>query len=251
MTDSRGAYTELESAINAVWEQRDQLTDKTKLLGKKTVDEVLDLLGQGKIRVSEKTSGGWVVNEWAKKAILLSFRMNDSVVMGGGPAGSSWFDQGGAALQGMNEAAFKEAGFRAVPGCFVRASAYIAPKVVLMPSFINVGAYVAEGTMVDTWVTIGSCAQIGRNCHISGGVGIGGVLEPLQASPVVIEDNVFVGARSEVAEGRDRGGGQRAVDGRLPQRLHQDRRPRDGRDLHGPRACVLRRRAGDAAPENP
>lgn len=195
------AHQELENSINNVWEQRDSLTDKTKILGKSTVNEVMSLLGAGQLRIAEKTQGGWHVHQWLKKAVLLSFRFNDNQPMDGGPAGTSWYDKVPMRFDGMKAADFAAAGFRAVPGCFVRASAHIAPKVVLMPSFVNVGAYVGEGTMVDTWVTIGSCAQVGRNCHISGGVGIGGVLEPLQANPVIIEDNCFIGARSEVAEG--------------------------------------------------
>lgn len=194
-------YAELESSINSVWEQREQLSDKTKVLGKKTVDEALRLLGTGKLRIATKGDGSWAVHEWLKKAVLLSFRMNDNAVVTGGPAGTRWYDKVPMRFQDMGEKEFKEAGFRAVPGCFVRTSAYIAPQVVLMPSFINVGAYVDQGTMIDTWSTVGSCAQIGKRCHISGGVGIGGVLEPLQASPVIIEDDCFIGARSEVAEG--------------------------------------------------
>jgi len=194
-------YYELETSIDSIWEQREQLTDKTKLMAKTTVDETLKLLGEGKVRVAEKDGKEWKVNAWLKKAVLLSFRMNDNVLIAGGPGGSPWFDKVGLRFAGWKEADFKAAGFRAVPGCIVRASAFIAPQVVLLPSFVNVGAYVDSGTMVDTWVTIGSCAQIGKNCHISGGVGIGGVLEPLQGSPVIIEDNCFIGARSEVAEG--------------------------------------------------
>jgi 2,3,4,5-tetrahydropyridine-2-carboxylate N-succinyltransferase len=194
-------YAELEISINTIWEQRDQLSEKTKILGKKTVEEIMRLLGEGRLRIAEKRDGKWAVNEWLKKAVLLSFRMNDNALIKGGPGDSCWFDKVAPRFRGMGEKEFREAGFRAVPGCFVRESAFIAPRAVLMPSFVNVGAYVGEGTMVDTWVTIGSCAQIGRNCHISGGVGIGGVLEPLQAGPVVIEDNCFIGARSEVAEG--------------------------------------------------
>jgi 2,3,4,5-tetrahydropyridine-2-carboxylate N-succinyltransferase len=194
-------YPELENAINNAWEQRDQLSEKMKAIGKNTVDEVLQLLGAGKLRVAEKSSDQWVVNQWLKKAVLLSFRMNDNAVISGGPGGSSWYDKVPARFSGMKEKEFKEAGFRAVPGAIVRASAHIAPGVVLMPCFVNVGAFVDSGTMIDTWSTVGSCAQVGKNCHISGGVGIGGVLEPLQANPVIIEDNCFIGARSEVAEG--------------------------------------------------
>jgi 2,3,4,5-tetrahydropyridine-2-carboxylate N-succinyltransferase len=194
-------YSELETSIDSIWEQREQLTDKTKLMAKATVDETLKLLGNGKVRVAEKEGSAWKVNAWLKKAVLLSFRMNDNVIIPGGAGNSPWFDKVAPRFAGWKEAEFKAAGFRAVPGSIVRASAFIAPQVVLMPSFVNVGAYVDSGTMVDTWVTIGSCAQIGKNCHISGGVGIGGVLEPLQGSPVIIEDNCFIGARSEVAEG--------------------------------------------------
>ncbi len=191
----------LEAEINTVWEQRDQLTDKTKVLAKSTVDEALKLLGAGRLRVAEKKGGQWHVNVWLKKAVLLSFRLNGNKLIPGGIGNTNWWDKVDPAFAGMKEKEFAAAGFRAVPGCIVRASAFIAPDVVLMPSFVNVGAYVGEGTMVDTWVTIGSCAQIGKRCHISGGVGIGGVLEPLQAEPVIIEDNCFIGARSEVAEG--------------------------------------------------
>ncbi len=191
----------LEAEIDTVWEQREQLTDKTKVLAKSTVDEALQLLGAGKLRVAEKKDGAWRVNVWLKKAVLLSFRLNGNTLISGGVGGTNWWDKVAPAFKGMKEKEFESAGFRAVPGSIVRASAFIARGVVLMPSFVNVGAFVGEGTMVDTWVTIGSCAQIGRHCHISGGVGIGGVLEPLQAEPVIIEDNCFIGARSEVAEG--------------------------------------------------
>jgi 2,3,4,5-tetrahydropyridine-2-carboxylate N-succinyltransferase len=151
--------------------------------------------------VAEKTATGWQVHQWLKKAVLLSFRLNDSVPVAGGPAGSPWFDKVPSKFSDWDAVKFNAAGFRAVPNCIVRHSAFIAPKVVLMPCFINVGAYVGEGTMIDTWSTVGSCAQVGRNCHISGGVGLGGVLEPLQGNPVIIEDDCFIGARSEVAEG--------------------------------------------------
>jgi 2,3,4,5-tetrahydropyridine-2-carboxylate N-succinyltransferase len=194
-------YAELETSIDSIWEQREQLSEKTKLMAKKTVDDALRLLGEGKLRVAEKKGEAWHVNVWLKKAVLLSFRMNDNVIISGGPGGSPWFDKVPMCFTGMKEAEFKAAGFRAVPGSIVRASAFIARQVVLMPCFVNVGAYVDSGTMVDTWSTVGSCAQVGKNCHISGGVGIGGVLEPLQGSPVIIEDNCFIGARSEVAEG--------------------------------------------------
>jgi 2,3,4,5-tetrahydropyridine-2-carboxylate N-succinyltransferase len=163
------------------------------------------MLGRGEIRVAEKTAQGsgqgWTVNQWIKKAVLLSFRLNDTVAIAGAPGGATWWDKVPSKFAGMTPDDFRRAGFRAVPGSVVRQSAYIAPNVVLMPSFVNVGAYVDSGTMVDTWATVGSCAQIGKNCHISGGAGIGGVLEPLQAGPVIIEDNCFIGARAEVAEG--------------------------------------------------
>lgn len=191
----------LENTILSTWEQRDQLNAAAKEAGQDAVQQIMHLLGKGQVRIAEKHDGKWVVNEWLKKAVLLSFRFNDNKLISGGPHEAPWFDKVGSRFEGMDDQAFRDAGFRAVPGCFVRSSAFIAPRAVLMPSFVNVGAYVGEGTMVDTWVTIGSCAQIGKNCHISGGVGIGGVLEPLQAAPVIIEDNCFIGARSEVAEG--------------------------------------------------
>jgi 2,3,4,5-tetrahydropyridine-2-carboxylate N-succinyltransferase len=166
-----------------------------------SVSEALGLLDSGKARVAEKQDGGWIVNEWLKKAVLLSFRLNDMTEMRGGPNGANWWDKVPSKFEGWGEKTFREAGFRAVPGCFVRHSAYIAPGVVLMPSFVNLGAYVDSGAMIDTWATVGSCAQIGKNVHLSGGAGIGGVLEPLQAGPVIIEDHCFIGARAEVAEG--------------------------------------------------
>ncbi|MFA5120758.1 2,3,4,5-tetrahydropyridine-2,6-dicarboxylate N-succinyltransferase [Zavarzinia sp.] len=193
---------ELESTIEAAWEARDGITSATMGATRAAVEAALELLDSGEVRVAEPKDGGWVVNQWLKKAVLLSFRLNDSVAVPGGPGlAGAWFDKVPSKFDGWGENRFKAAGFRAVPGCFVRKSAYIAPGVVLMPSFVNVGAHVGKGTMVDTWATVGSCAQIGANCHISGGAGIGGVLEPLQAGPVVIEDNCFIGARSEVAEG--------------------------------------------------
>ncbi len=173
---------------------------------REAVDEALDLLDRGAARVAEKSAEGtspgtWRVNQWLKKAVLLSFRLNDMSAIPGAPGYATWWDKVPSKFDRWDEARFRAAGFRAVPGCVVRRSAYIAPGVVLMPSFVNLGAYVDQGTMIDTWSTVGSCAQIGKNCHISGGVGIGGVLEPLQAGPVIIEDNCFIGARSEVAEG--------------------------------------------------
>ncbi len=192
----------LAKIIDDAFEGRDKIGPKTKGAVRKAVDTALDLLDRGEARVAERQGDGrWQVNQWLKKAVLLSFRLNDMSVIAGGPGKAAWWDKVDSKLKGWNAAKFKKAGFRAVPGCVVRRSAFIAPNVVLMPSFVNLGAYVDSGTMIDTWATVGSCAQIGKNCHISGGVGIGGVLEPLQAGPVIIEDNCFVGARSEVAEG--------------------------------------------------
>jgi 2,3,4,5-tetrahydropyridine-2-carboxylate N-succinyltransferase len=193
--------SDLQSTIDAAWEKRDAVNARTKGKVRKAVDRALDLLDSGKARVAEKTRAGWQVNQWLKKAVLLSFRLNDAAPIGGGPGGGRWFDKVPSKFAGWTTAKFRAAGFRTVPNCVVRRSAYIAPGVILMPCFVNLGAYVDAGTMIDTWATVGSCAQIGRNCHISGGAGIGGVLEPLQAGPVIIEDNCFIGARSEVAEG--------------------------------------------------
>ena len=192
----------LAKIIDEAFEGRDKIGPKTKGAVRKAVDSALGLLDSGTARVAERQSDGrWQVNQWLKKAVLLSFRLNDMSVIPGGPGKAAWWDKVDSKFKGWNAAKFKKAGFRAVPGCVVRRSAYIAPGAVLMPSFVNLGAYVDSGTMIDTWATVGSCAQIGKNCHISGGAGIGGVLEPLQAGPVIIEDNCFVGARSEVAEG--------------------------------------------------
>jgi 2,3,4,5-tetrahydropyridine-2-carboxylate N-succinyltransferase len=191
----------LQPTIENAWENRDKINSGTTGEVRAAVDAALAALDAGTARVAEKGSSGWVVNQWLKKAVLLSFRLNDSAPVPGGPGGAAWFDKVPSKFLGWDESRFKEAGFRAVPGCVVRQSAYVAPGVVLMPSFVNIGAYVDSGTMIDTWATVGSCAQIGKNCHISGGAGIGGVLEPLQADPVRIEDDCFVGARSEVAEG--------------------------------------------------
>jgi 2,3,4,5-tetrahydropyridine-2,6-dicarboxylate N-succinyltransferase len=192
---------ELARAIDTVWEERQGINPGTTGVVRDTVEATLGLLDKGEIRVAEKSASGWTVNQWIKKAVLLSFRLNDTVAIPGAPGGASWWDKVPSKFAGMSPDDFRRAGFRAVPGAIVRRSAYIAPNVVLMPSFVNVGAFVDEGTMVDTWATVGSCAQIGKNCHISGGAGIGGVLEPLQAGPVIIEDNCFIGARAEVAEG--------------------------------------------------
>jgi len=192
----------IEKIIDDAFDSRDKVGPKTKGAVRKAVDSALGLLDRGEARVAEcQADGRWQVNQWLKKAVLLSFRLNDMNVIAGGPGKAVWWDKVDSKFKGWNAARFRKSGFRAVPGCVVRRSAYIAPGVVLMPSFVNLGAYVDSGTMIDTWATVGSCAQIGKNCHISGGAGIGGVLEPLQVGPVIIEDNCFVGARSEVAEG--------------------------------------------------
>jgi 2,3,4,5-tetrahydropyridine-2-carboxylate N-succinyltransferase len=196
------AHEKLAQTIDAAFDKRDGISPKTKGPVRKAVEQALELLDSGTVRVAEKQADGqWQVNQWLKKAVLLSFRLNDMSVIRGGPGKSVWWDKVPSKFDGWTAAKFKKAGFRAVPNCIVRKSAFIAPGVVLMPSFVNLGAYVDSGTMVDTWATVGSCAQIGKNCHISGGAGIGGVLEPLQAGPVIIEDNCFIGARAEVAEG--------------------------------------------------
>jgi 2,3,4,5-tetrahydropyridine-2-carboxylate N-succinyltransferase len=192
----------LQSVINAAWEAREKVALQTKGEVRDAVDAALALLDEGKARVAERgRDGTWTVNQWLKKAVLLSFRLNDMALIPGGPGGATWWDKVPSKFEGWGESRFREAGFRAVPGAIVRRSAYIAPGAILMPSFVNLGAYVDKGTMVDTWVTVGSCAQIGKNVHLSGGVGIGGVLEPMQAGPTIIEDNCFIGARSEVVEG--------------------------------------------------
>jgi len=193
--------TDLKSVIERAWDERETITPKSKGEMRKAVDRALALLDAGEARVAEKRNGEWVTNQWLKKAVLLSFRLNDMVLIGNGPGKAKWWDKVPSKFDGWTAEAFKKAGFRAVPNCVVRRSAYIAPGVILMPSFVNLGAYVDSGTMVDTWVTVGSCAQIGKNVHLSGGVGIGGVLEPLQSGPTIIEDNCFIGARSEVVEG--------------------------------------------------
>ena len=193
---------ELEGVIDAAWEEREEISPGTGGEVAEAVAEALELLDAGTARVAEKREGNWHVNQWLKKAVLLSFRLNDAAPIAGGPGGETpWFDKVPSKFAGWGERRFRAAGFRAVPGCVVRHSAYLAPGVVLMPCFVNLGAHVGAGTMIDTWATVGSCAQIGANCHISGGAGIAGVLEPLQANPVIIEDNCFIGARSEVAEG--------------------------------------------------
>ena len=193
----------LAALINAAWEERSELNTETQGEVREAVDASLSLLDSGEVRVAEPSADGtWKVNEWLKKAVLLSFRLNDNELVEGGPGyRGTWWDKVPSKFAGWNGDDFRRAGFRAVPPCAVRRGAYIAPGAVLMPSYVNIGAYVDSGTMVDTWATVGSCAQIGKNVHISGGAGIGGVLEPLQASPVIIEDNCFIGARAEVAEG--------------------------------------------------
>ena len=196
----------LQAVIEAAFEDRASIAAATTGEVRDAVERALSMLDNGEARVAEKIPGAsgpqaWKVNQWLKKAVLLSFRLNDMEMIGGGPGGSSWWDKVPSKFEGWGDLQHRHAGFRSVPNCVVRRSAYIAPGVVLMPSFVNLGAYVDEGTMVDTWATVGSCAQIGKNVHLSGGVGIGGVLEPLQANPTIIEDNCFVGARSEIVEG--------------------------------------------------
>src|ERR1700730_2175761 len=201
MTDA-----DLAATVDAAWEDRESLGASTRGAARDAVEAALDGLDAGRLRVAEKTARGWQVHQWLKKAGLVSFRLNDMVEMPGGPAGpergsSRWLDKVPSKFAGWSSNRFRAAGFRAVPGCFVRRSAYIAPNVVLMPSFVDVGGYVDSGTMVDTWATVGSCAQIGKNCHLSGGVGIGGVLEPPNAVPVVVEDDAFIGSRSMIVDG--------------------------------------------------
>lgn len=196
------AHDDLRTVIDAHFEERESITPATTGPVREAVRDTLDLLDRGALRVAEKGAEGWHVNQWAKKAVLLSFRLNDMHLIPGAPGRNShWWDKVPSKFEGWDESSFAAAGFRAVPSCVVRHSAYIAPTVVLMPCFVNLGAYVDRGAMIDTWATVGSCAQIGQNVHISGGAGIGGVLEPLQAGPVIIEDNCFIGARAEVAEG--------------------------------------------------
>jgi len=195
-------HAALETAVNTAWEARDTITAQTKGEARDAVEATLEALDKGTLRVAEKqASGNWHVNQWAKKAVLLGFRLKDMEIIEGGPQAGGWWDKVDSKFKGWTAADWKSAGFRAVPNCVVRRSAFIAKGAVLMPSFVNVGAYVDEGTMVDAWATVGSCAQIGKNVHLSGGVGIGGVLEPMQAGPTIIEDNCFIGARSEVVEG--------------------------------------------------
>jgi 2,3,4,5-tetrahydropyridine-2-carboxylate N-succinyltransferase len=194
-------WTSLEATINAAWEDRDSVSPATQGDVRHAIAETLQALDCGSFRVAEKSGGAWHTHQWIKKAVLLSFRLNPMACIAGSPGNGHWWDKVPSKFATWTDADFGRAGFRAVPGAIVRHSAFVGKGAVLMPSFVNVGAHVGEGTMVDTWATVGSCAQVGRNCHISGGTGIGGVLEPLQANPVIIEDNCFIGARSEVAEG--------------------------------------------------
>ena len=191
----------LQHAIDTAWEDRNLIGPNADGEVRDAVEAAISVLDCGKARIAEKVDGEWVVHQWLKKAVLLSFRLNSMQPIAGGPGGASWWDKVPSKFAGWGDPEFQAAGFRAVPGSIVRRGAFIAPGAVLMPSFVNIGARVGEGTMVDAWATVGSCAQIGRNVHISGGAGIGGVLEPLQAGPVIIEDDCFIGARSEVAEG--------------------------------------------------
>jgi 2,3,4,5-tetrahydropyridine-2-carboxylate N-succinyltransferase len=196
------SFDALAQTIDEAFDNRDTISVSTTGAVRDAVTEALNLLDSGEARVAERQANGeWVVNQWLKKAVLLSFRLNDMEMIPGGPGGAHWWDKVPSKFAGWSDNRFREAGFRAVPGAIVRHSAHVAKGVVLMPSFVNLGAYVGDGTMVDTWATVGSCAQIGKDVHLSGGVGIGGVLEPLQAGPVIIEDNCFIGARSEIVEG--------------------------------------------------
>ncbi len=195
-------HNNLQNIIDAAWEARDTINLETSGETREAVEEALELLDSGKARVAERQGvGQWTVNQWLKKAVLLSFRLNDMGMIEGGAGGANWFDKVPSKFQNWDEAQFRQSGIRAVPNCVVRRGSYVSPGVVLMPSFVNIGAYVDSGTMVDGWSTVGSCAQIGKDVHLSGGAGIGGVLEPLQAGPTIIEDNCFIGARAEVAEG--------------------------------------------------
>jgi 2,3,4,5-tetrahydropyridine-2-carboxylate N-succinyltransferase len=192
---------ELQQVIDRAWEEREGISASTSGETRGAVEAAIAMLDSGEARVAEKGAEGWRVNQWLKKAVLLSFRLNPMEAIAGGPGGATWWDKVPSKFLGWDESRFSEAGFRAVPGAIVRRGAFVGKGAVLMPSFVNIGAFVDEGAMIDTWATVGSCARIGKNVHISGGAGIGGVLEPLQAGPVIIEDNCFIGARSEVAEG--------------------------------------------------
>ena len=194
------SHADLAQTIDAAWEARAEISTATRGAVREAVNEALALLDSGKARVAEKGAEGWTVNQWLKKTVLLSFRLNDNSVIQG-PGGTTWWDKVPSKFEGWGENRFRDAGFRAVPGSIVRQGAHIGKGVILMPSFVNIGAFVDDNSMVDGWATVGSCAQIGKNVHLSGGVGIGGVLEPMQASPTIIEDNCFIGARSEVVEG--------------------------------------------------
>ena len=195
------SHADLARIIDTAFDNRAEINPGTTGEVRDAVETALNLLDSGQARVAEKIDGEWQVNQWLKRAVLLSFRLNDNKAMTGGAEGSTWWDKVPTKFEGWGDNQWRDAGFRAVPGAIARKSAFIAKNVILMPSFVNLGAYVDEGTMVDTWVTVGSCAQIGKNVHLSGGVGIGGVLEPLQAAPTIIEDNCFIGARSEIVEG--------------------------------------------------
>jgi 2,3,4,5-tetrahydropyridine-2-carboxylate N-succinyltransferase len=192
---------ELQQIVDRAWEERESVGTQTRGEVREAVDAAIAALDRGEARIAEKVGGEWTVHQWLKKAVLLSFRLNPMEAIPGGPGGAHWWDKVPSKFAGWGDEEFQAAGFRAVPGSIVRRGAYVAPGAVLMPSFVNIGARVGEGSMIDTWATVGSCAQIGKNVHISGGAGIGGVLEPLQAGPVIIEDDCFIGARSEVAEG--------------------------------------------------
>jgi 2,3,4,5-tetrahydropyridine-2-carboxylate N-succinyltransferase len=199
---SKPDFADLELAIERAFEERDAIGTGTRGEIRHAVETALNLLDQGTVRVAQRqVDGKWVINQWLKKAVLLSFRLNQMEIIKGGPGDATWWDKVPSKFDGWSAIDFEKAGLRAVPSCIVRRSAYVAPGTVLMPCFVNLGAHVGEGTMIDTWATVGSCAQIGRNVHLSGGVGIGGVLEPMQAGPTIIEDNCFIGARSEVVEG--------------------------------------------------
>ena len=198
---SKNEILSLKSTIEKIWNEKESINTSSSTKARNAIEKTLNLLDSGLVRVSEKVDNSWKVNQWLKKAVLLSFKIWPMNVIKGGPDNSNWWDKIPSKFSSWTEKDFKNNNFRSVPGSIVRYSAYIAPEVILMPSFVNLGARVESGTMIDTWVTVGSCAQIGKNCHISGGVGIGGVLEPLQATPVIVEDNCFIGARSEIAEG--------------------------------------------------
>ena len=241
------SHNDLQNIIDEAFESRDTITFDTTGPVREAVDQALDFLDKGEVRVAEKGDDGWIVNQWLKKAVLLSFRLNDMSVISGAPGEANWWDKVPSKFVGWGEDRFRSAGFRAVPGCVVRHSAYVAPGAVLMPCFLNLGAHVSEGAMIDTWATVGSCAQIGRNVHLSGGAGIGGVLEPLQAGPVIIEDNCFIGARAEVAEGVVVGEGSVLSMGGLYRPVHQDRRSYNGRRALRKSASLFRRGVGHHA----